>query len=295
MRKITIKCPAKINLTLKITGKRPDGFHNIESVMQAISLYDYLDLKLSPSDKLEINLSGNSAEIPYDNSNLVYKAAKLYFDTLEAAINNYILKSCHVEFEKDLQDEALSVLADSDMNFSVDIHIDKNIPVAAGLAGGSTDAAGTVFGLNKLLNEPLSISQLHDICSKLGSDLNFCLAGGTQLTTGRGEILSKQNFTEQKVALIKPLNLGISAKEAYTKFSNKFSKNSVGRENYVNDLEWAIIDDYPQLQFIKNKYPNSVMSGSGSTFYQLDNNFDTLDGYQIINNLVTIPDGVSVV
>ena len=80
---ITVQCPAKINLTLKITGKRPDGFHNIESIMQTISLYDYLTIDIKPSDKLEIHLSGNCNEIPYNEHNLVYKAAKLFFESLQ--------------------------------------------------------------------------------------------------------------------------------------------------------------------------------------------------------------------
>ena len=127
MRKIKVQCPAKINLSLKVTGKRPDGFHNIESIMQTINLYDYITISIEPDEGLNIHLSGTSDEIPYDESNLVYKAVKLFFAQLE------------------FSDE-----------YRVNIHIEKNIPVAAGLAGGSTDAAGTLFGLNKLFKEPLS-------------------------------------------------------------------------------------------------------------------------------------------
>ena len=80
--KIKVQCPAKINLTLKIVGKRPDGFHNIESIMQTIDLYDYLTIEVKQSDNFEIILSGNNPEIPYNEKNLVYKAAKLFFDTI---------------------------------------------------------------------------------------------------------------------------------------------------------------------------------------------------------------------
>ena len=121
-----VQCPAKINLTLKVTGKRPDGFHNIESIMQTISLYDYLTIDVEKSENFEINLSGNSTEIPYNEKNLVYKAVMLFIEKTNLS------------------------------PYKINIYIDKNIPVAAGLAGGSTDAAGTLWGLNEIFNKPLS-------------------------------------------------------------------------------------------------------------------------------------------
>ena len=263
MPDIKIQCPAKINLTLKVTGRRADGFHDIESIMQTISLYDYLNISAEPSDTFSIRLSGNSDEIPYDETNLVYKAAKLFFYNIH-----------------------------SFMDYEININIEKNIPIAAGLAGGSTDAAGTLYGLNKLLNEPLTKDQLHKLCAELGSDLNVCLEGGTLLAKGRGEIIEPVEYKEQTVSLIKPNNLGISAKEAYTKFSNKLALGGGRRSDFVNDLEWAIIADYPQLQTIKKLYPKSVMSGSGSTYYILGDTFNPISAYQIFNNLKTIPHGV---
>lgn len=260
MKQIKIQCPAKINLTLKVTGKRDDGFHNIDSVMQTINLFDYLTISIADSGKLEINLSGNSTEIPYNEKNLVYKAAKLFAETINLS------------------------------TFQIDIYLEKNIPVAAGLAGGSTDAAGTLYGLNKLFDEPLSQKELHSLCAKLGSDLNFCLEGGRQRTLGRGEILEKLPFEEFEVSLIKPINLGISAKEAYTKFSNKIKDDS--RNVFANDLEWAVIDDYKELQEIKKLYPKSIMSGSGSTYFIVGSNFDNLKGYVTFNGLKAIETGV---
>ncbi len=251
---IKIQCPAKINLTLKVTGKRPDGFHNIESIMQTISLYDYLTIKAEPVEKTEIILSGNNTEIPYNEKNLVYKAVELF-----------PIPSPH----------------------KIEIYIEKNIPVSAGLAGGSTDCAGTLFGLNELFGCPLSKEQLHTLCAKLGSDLNFCLEGGRQMTSGRGEILEPLPFEEFNVSLIKPENLGISAKEAYTKFSAK-----QGKSDFANDLEWAVIDDYLELQTIKNLYPQSMMSGSGSTYFMINDEFKPLEGYEIFNNLKAIPNGI---
>ena len=401
--KIKIQCPAKINLTLKITGKRDDGFHNLDSIMQTISLFDYLTISVEKSDKTEIILSGTSDEIPYNEKNLVYKAAKLFLDT--SKIDSY----------------------------KISIYIEKNIPVAAGLAGGSTDGAGTLYGLNKIFDEPLSRKQLHELCAKLGSDLNLCLEGGRQKTSGRGEILEPLQFEEFDVSLIKPINLGISAKEAYTKFgeklrdipptlslplkeggelhSHKYTKtaqdnaknlrnnltdaeqilwqhirkeqingnkfrrqqpigkyiadfvcqpkkliieidggqhnesininadqertiylNQAGykvirfwnneifnningvleylketldslptrgggsgwgdREAFLNDLEWAVSEDYKELQHIKEKYPKSIMSGSGSTYFGLGINFENENGFWVKNNLKSIPYGV---
>ena len=292
MQTIKIQCPAKINLNLKITGKLENGFHAIESVMQTISLYDYLTINVENSDENEIILSGNSSEIPYDETNLVYKAVKLYLET--AGIKNK----------------------------KINIYIEKNIPVLAGLAGGSTDGAGVLYGLDKIfLNPKINID---DLCSKLGSDLNVCLHGGRILAQGRGEITTPLEFEEFNVSLIKPINLGISAKEAYTKFSQKNDvppvalrttsplqgaedfdvefcpflggnaeqREAKGVKKFVNDLEWAVIDDYPQLQYIKQKYPKSVMTGSGSTYFMIDGEFENENGYWVKNGLKSVNFGV---
>ena len=122
MKSIKIKCPAKLNLTLEVVNRRDDGFHNINSIMQLISLYDYLTISINKSDLNVIELSWNSTDIPYNEKNLVYKAADLFLK--EIGLNGYNIK----------------------------INIEKNIPIAAGLAGGSTDGAGTILGLNILFD-----------------------------------------------------------------------------------------------------------------------------------------------
>ena len=317
MQAIKIQCPAKINLDLKITGKLPNGFHEIESIMQTISLYDYLTINVEDNEKNGIILSGNSSEIPYDESNLVYKAAKLFLETTGIE------------------------------NKKIDIYIEKNIPVSAGLAGGSTDAAGTLYGLNKIFKIS-DEKKIDGLCSQLGSDLNVCLHGGRILAKGRGEIITPLEFEDFNVSLIKPINLGISAKEAYTKFSQKkqnchpelYKTNKRGtsfvslyasakplagsgsinliyrqrkenleilkqvqndkfsldctkkEEHFENDLEWAIIDDYKELQYIKQKYPNSIMTGSGSTYFMIDGDFENEDGYWVKNGLKAVDFGV---
>lgn len=273
---VKIKCPAKINLTLDIVGKRPDGFHDIKSIMQMIDLYDYLTINVSDGEN-KITLSGTSEEIPYNEKNLIYKAAKLFFEYTQIT------------------------------DKSVDIFIEKNIPIAAGLAGGSTDAAGTIFGLNQIFNK-LSKEEMHNLCAQLGSDLNVCLEGGCLLATGRGEKIEKLPFRENYVTLIKPKNLGISAKEAYTKFSQLEKKpnldmsfkmidsiktNTDIRQFLHNDLEVAVFNDYEELKQIKKAIPEAIMSGSGSTYFVIAQNAPTVENCWMKQNLKFIPDGVS--
>ena len=252
MKKIKIQCPAKINLDLRVYPRdKKTGYHNIRSIMQAINLYDYVTLELDDGD--EIILSGTSNEIPYDDNNLCYKAAKLFFQKIK---KSYKLK----------------------------IYIEKNIPVCAGLAGGSTDAAGVLYGLNKLLNLPLSDDELDALASKLGSDLNFCLRGGTKLCKGRGEKIIDMPFFNFKLSLIKPKNLKISAKEAYEAFDN-LKKES----NVRNDLEFALVqtEKYPEINYLSSL--NLQMSGSGPTFFAREEKIGLKnDDYLIINNLNSI-------
>lgn len=277
MKSIKIKCPAKINLTLEILNKRPDGFHNIKSIMQMINLYDYLTINVKEQKGREIKLTGNSCEIPYDSKNLVYKAIDLYLE--KSNIKNIL----------------------------VEIYIEKNIPVAAGLAGGSTDAAGTLYGLNCLLNK-FNFDELGEMCAELGSDLNVCLNGGCNLATSRGEIVEKIKSINCDVTLIKPKKLGISAGEAYKKYSqivnkknlnmtdkmlNAISKNENLQPFLYNDLETAVFDDYKELQEIKQALPNSIMSGSGSTYFVLENISPNLnEDFLVINRLNFINTGV---
>ncbi len=279
MKKIKVKTPAKINLTLEVLNKRDDGFHNIQSVMQTISLFDYLTFEMETSSANEICLSGNSNEIPYDEKNLVYKAIESFLK--EAQINNV----------------------------RINVYIEKNIPVCAGLAGGSTNAAGTFFALNKLFDNVLSNTKIEELCASMGSDLNFCLNGGCMICTSRGEITQNLPFIEQSVSLVKPKKLAISAKEAYTKYSQLKDKtildntskmvellknNCFDKKLIYNSLENALFNDYQELREIKLKLKNSLMSGSGPTFFvlndKLDKNFD--DNYEVFENLKTISTGV---
>ena len=284
MQQIKVQTPAKINLTLEVLNKRPDGFHNIQSIMQTISLSDFLTIKISDSQKIEneIALTGTSAEIPYDESNIAHKATDLY------------LKNAQISHKK------------------IDIFIEKNIPVCAGLAGGSANASGVLYGLNQFFKKYTN-SQLHNLASQLGSDLNFCLDGGCALCTGRGENIERLNSQNFTLSLIKPKNLGISAKEAYQKFAKLEDKsipnntqklkyllesNQFDKDLIYNNLETAVFDDYKELQEIKSKIPSAIMSGSGPTYFVINekieaNLFD--ENYQIINNLTSVNFGVKTV
>ena len=280
MKKLKVRTPAKINLTLEILNKREDGFHNLQSIMQTVSLYDYLTFEVEKSEKLEINLRGNSQEIPYNESNLIYKAAVKFFEKVN--INDVKLN----------------------------VYIEKNIPIAAGLAGGSTNAAGTFYSLNKLFNNVLSEKEIDELCASLGSDLNFCLYGGCALCTSRGEVIEKIPFYEQSVSLIKPQNLGISAKEAYINFSKLEDKSNPDNTNKMkelllkgefdktliyNSLEKALFPSYEELRILKDRVKNSLMSGSGSTFFVLNDKLETdlnKENYDVFENLKTTNTGV---
>lgn len=275
---IKIQTPAKINLTLEVLNKRSDGFHNIQSIMHTISLCDFLTIKISPSKSAEneIILTGTSDEIPYDERNIVYKATKLY------------LAVANINAQK------------------VSIHIEKHIPVSAGLAGGSTNASGTLFGLNELFGQKLSRGELHKLAAQLGSDLNFCLNGGCALCTSRGEIIEKLPSAKFNISLIKPKMLGISAKEAYQKFAlladkshpdntsklkELLLKNEFDKTLIYNSLEKAILPDYDILRNIKNLVKGSMMSGSGPTFFVLDKEFGAewnKNDFDIFNNLTSV-------
>lgn len=263
MNSIKVKCPAKINLDLRVFEKDPKtGFHPIKSIMQTISLFDYIQISLN--DGGTITLDGTSKEIPYDETNLCHKAAEAFFEKAN------IKKGIH-------------------------INIEKNIPVAAGLAGGSTDASGVLVGLNKLFNNILSDKDIQNIAQTLGSDLNFCLIGGTCLCQGRGEKITKMPFYNFKLSLIKPKNLKISAKEAYSAFDNL---NEIS--DMRNDLEFALLKEnlktgkYKQIEYL-NSF-GFQMSGSGPTFFLRDKdiNKNTIDEneYLIINGLNSVNFGV---
>ena len=168
---ISVEANAKINLTLDILGVRPDGYHEVKMVMQSVGLFDTIHLKKQPEG---ISLRLDTAELPADETNLAWKAARIFRDV-------YKIQS------------------------GVSISVEKRIPIAAGLAGGSTDAAGVLIGMNRLFETGLSAKALCSLGEKIGSDVPFCIEGGTMLATGRGELLRRlPDLPALSVVLAKP-------------------------------------------------------------------------------------------
>lgn len=153
---ITILANAKLNLSLDITGRRPDGFHTLEMVMQSVDIYDTVTLNRTAPG---VTVSCDNKKISNGIENLAYKAAMIFFDA-------------------------------ADINGGVSIKIKKRIPIAAGLGGGSADAAAVLTGLNQMYGLPLAPEELEKLGLKAGADVPFCLTGGTQLAEGIGSILT---------------------------------------------------------------------------------------------------------
>lgn len=179
-----IKAYAKINIALDIVGKRDDGYHLLRMIMQTIDLYDIIKIEKTSS---EIKIKCNKHYVPTDERNLAYKAAKLFKET-------YSIKE------------------------GVYINLVKNIPVSAGLAGGSTDAAGVLKLMNKMFNINASYEELKKLGLKLGADVPYCINGGTALCEGIGEkIIPLKPFKDKIVLLIKP-PFGVSTRDVYKAF-----------------------------------------------------------------------------
>ncbi len=200
---IKVNAPAKINLHLEVLGLRTDGFHELAMVMQSIDLADYLEIT-SNKEGL-ITLTVDDPSLSAGNENLIIKAAKLLRDRFG---NNHL---------------------------GATIHLQKNIPIGAGLAGGSSDGAAALMGLNALWGLDLTKPQLKDLAGELGSDMPFCLDGGTQLCFGRGEKLEPLNISSSSMAviLVKDPAVSISTPWAYGR-----SKELKGSSYLKSDFEF---------------------------------------------------------
>lgn len=263
IKTISLDCPAKVNLSLDVVERRPDGYHNLKTVMHTVNLCDALTLTLEDSSKAQIAMQSQTTNIPLTEDNLCVKAAKAFFD----ATNNVA---------------------------KLTIDLKKNIPVGAGLGGGSSDAAGTLVCLNKLFGEPLSADKLCEIAAKLGADVPFFIVGGCMLAEGIGEILSPLPKLKGVFFVIAKPDYGISTPWVYknlvldenTKHPNTqavidaISKNDVfalGREA-MNVLETVVEKEYPEISQLKAIMSEmsaaySLMSGSGSSIFGI---FDDL-------------------
>ena len=254
--------PCKVNLLLNILGKRPDGFHELETVMHPVRLFDRLSLERTGRG---IQLTCSEPTLPTDARNLVFRAAELF---LQAA----------------------------GVKDAVRLHLEKRIPLAAGLGGGSGNAATTLLGLNELFGQPLSPEQLRGIAASLGSDVPFFLQDKPALATGRGEVIQPLGplpaLKDAFILLIHP-GFGISTAWAYQHLA-RFPAALNGRTgraqklisllqtadlkaaagDFYNSLEAPALEKYPLLamfqEFLRaNGAAATLMSGSGSTTFAL--------------------------
>lgn len=247
-----INAYAKINLTLNVVEKRSDGYHNVDMLMQSVSLCDIIDIEKIFSG---IELSGTGS-LTYDKTNLAYKAAKLFFDV-------------------------------SGVRGGVRIHINKNIPMCAGMAGGSADAAAVLKGLNTLYGNPIFKSVLLKIASRLGADVPFCILEKTARATGIGDKLTVVAPMPRKCVLVVKPPVSVSTPEAYGSldFENmahpdtEKAVDAIAKSDMkllyslmANSFEYSIFKKYPKIASIKAKLADlgadaSLMSGSGSAVF----------------------------
>jgi len=248
------KAYAKINLSLDVIGKREDGYHLLAMLMQTIDLYDIININKTSKG---INLTSNKTYLPNDDRNLCYKAAKLFIDKYE-------------------------------IQGGIDIYIKKNIPVAAGLAGGSTDAAAVLNVMNDIYEVKASNEELMELALKIGADVPYCIMGGTALCEGIGEKVKKlKNFNNHILVVVKP-PFGVSTKDVYQNLDTSRIYKHPDTEhlikaiedndlNYVsknmkNVLENVTLRKHNILKEIKSsmiKYGavGAMMSGSGPTIF----------------------------
>ena len=183
---LRLEAKAKINLFLEITGRLPNGYHTISTVMQEIGLCDYVTL--SETDTGAITITSDCNGMPLDERNIAYRCADLFFE------------GSGIE------------------NKGINIHIEKNIPMEAGLAGGSTDGAAVLRGLNEIYGKPFTVAQLCNIGAKVGADIPFCILGGTVLCEGIGDIMTPISPLPRCYILVAKGKEGVSTKWAYERF-----------------------------------------------------------------------------
>ena len=224
------KAPAKINLTLDILRKREDGYHEVEMVMTMVDLADRLELKTLDRDTIII--ASPVGYIPVDEKNHAFQAAKLIKE-------RYGVKQ------------------------GVYIHIDKQIPVSAGLGGGSSDAAATLRGLNRLWNLNISEQELQELAAEIGSDVPFCVTGGTALATGRGEKLKRVKSPPPCWVILAKPAISVSTAEMYRNFD--VSANQEHGAKPADDpsaREWGLRGDVPlSWQYVGAGDPSHVSRG----------------------------------
>ena len=268
-----LRAHAKINLSLDVLRRREDGYHEVKMVMQMTGMYDRMNL-LPLKGRPGIRLSTNLPYIPADENNLAYKAAKLLMD----------------EFE---------------VTDGLEIRLDKFIPVAAGLAGGSSDAAQALIGVNRLFGLGLDTAELMTRAARIGADVPYCVMGGTALSEGIGEVLTPLPSMPDNVCILlcKP-NINVSTREVYTALRvdqldfhpDVDAQTEALRAGDIrgitakgvmyNVLETVTGEKYPVIKSIENDMLEAgalaaIMSGSGPTVFGI---FDNADRAEVCRN-----------
>ncbi|MBN1903496.1 MAG: 4-(cytidine 5'-diphospho)-2-C-methyl-D-erythritol kinase [Deltaproteobacteria bacterium] len=252
-KSISIKAPAKINARLEITGKRGDGYHDLFSIMIPVELFDHIHIKINDSGQISLKSSGFL--VPDDPSNLVYRAAKLFFNRAKIEKNG------------------------------VEIVLNKKIPVAAGLGGGSSDAASTILALNELYSLPISENDLLQLALSLGADVPFFIRAEPSIATGIGEILEPiDNWPQFWYLLITP-RVEISTAWVYQNYKMELTSNEydyirkslkngdiVIKDILKNDLEKVTCRSFPLISALKRRIMDAgaegaMMSGSGPSVF----------------------------
>lgn len=280
MRSLTLTAPAKINLLLHIAGDRADGFHELVMVMQSIDLAD--TVTVTERREPGIALTCDRLNVPTDSNNLAWKAA-------------------------DLMQRRFPDVAKKQGGIAIDLV--KRIPMGAGLAGGSADCAAVLVGINLLWKLELTRLELQTLAAELGSDISFCVAGGTALCTGRGEIIDPlPELNNLYAVLAKYKDLPVPTPWAYKAYRRQFGVTYPATESELdrhrerlktgsmmtaivrgdgvaigaslhNDLEKVVLPQYPKIQTLRNEFSKTdslgvMMSGSGSTVFALAQSLD---------------------
>lgn len=216
--KITVLAPAKLNLFLDITGRRSDGYHLVNMIMQSISLCDEVSVSLHEG---ELRVSCTDEHIPCDESNTAFRAAKSFFKAIQQQDTGAVIR------------------------------IKKRIPSQAGMAGGSADAAAVLFGLNELYDRPLSQEELLELGEEIGADVPFCLLGGTMTAGGIGTILSPlPSLPECFLVIVKP-TFSVSTKEAYAASDRLGYDKPVSPEHITSGICGGNLDEIGKWMYNK--------------------------------------------
>lgn len=255
-RSVRLPAFAKINLCLHVMGKRPDGYHELRTVFQAISLHDTLELSIEPGGSGQFSLSSNDMTLPLGPDNLVWRAIE-------------------------------AIGPDIGFRGSISVQLDKRIPVARGLGGGSSDAAAALIGMMRLTKSQVPLPRLMEIAASLGADVPFFLFGGRALAVSRGdEIYPLPNVPKKTILVVSPRDVGVSTADAYEWISAELTKTAKPPKiwgfcalcwsrqggSLSNDFEGPVFRRHPRLgeirdALLKRGAADAALAGSGSAVF----------------------------